>query len=216
MEDRRTQALYLEMTDLAPEAYGNERMPAVLKAPGAERATLWTNCRPHRDEFPRTIPEFETLVVFEVTRDFRPPPAPAGEGVRGHLYHRTARPGQGTLSGRPTLGLELVLVSTRTPEGGAPFRAWADFLHIREIAAANVPGFTRITPYENAGGDGPRFLHFYEMDTPDAEEAFQQMAPLTLKRMKAQGNPRADEWLGHPELVIDYVNTFTRVGEALP
>ncbi len=214
MEDRLTQALYLEMTDLAPETYENERMAAVLKRPGAERATSWTNCRPHRDEFPRTIPEFETLVVFEVTRDFTPPPP--GEGVRGHLYHRTARPAQGTLSGRPTLGLELVLVSTRTPEGAAPFRAWADFLHIREIAAANVPGFTMITPYEHAGGHGPRFLHFYELDSADAEEAFQQMAPLTLERMKAQANPRTDEWMGHPELIIDYVNTFTRVGEALP
>ena len=68
----------------------------------------------------------------------------------GHHFRRTPRPGQGNLSGKPTLGLELVLVSPKTPSGAQAFRDWADFIHIRHIAAASVEGFTMITPYENA------------------------------------------------------------------
>jgi len=214
VEDRDTPVLYLEMTDLDPRRYESERLPAVLAVTGVTRATLWRNERPNREEFPRRLPEFETLVVFEAGRDFVPPGAV--DGIRGLHFRRTGRPGQGRLSGKPTLGLELVLVSPKTAAGAQAFRDWADFLHIREIAAASVPGFTMITPYENASDTGPRWMHFYEMDTPDAEETFQSITPRTIERIRALGEESVRDWAGHPELVIDYVNPFTRVGVADP
>lgn len=214
MEDRDTPALYLEMTDLAPDRYESERLPALRARSGIERVTLWRNERPNRDEFPRSVPEFETLVIYEVGAGFDAP-KPA-DGVRGLHFRRTSRPGQGRLTGRPTLGLELVLVSPKTRAGAAALRDWADFLHIREIAAASVPGFTMITPYENVSDTGPRYMHFYEMDTPDAETTFQTMTPTTIERMRAIGAESVREWAGHPELVIDYVNTFTRVAVVDP
>jgi hypothetical protein len=213
VEDRRSAGLYLEMTDLEPAAYAAARVDAVLAIPGALRATWWANQRPGRDEYPRRVPEFATLGVYEVGDAFAPPGTP--DGVRGHHFRRTPRPGQGTLSGRPTVGLELVLVSPRSPDGAQALRDWADFVHIRHIAAASVPGFTMITPYENATGGEPRFLHFYEMDTPDAEAAFQAMTPATLARIGGPGTRGFEEWAGHAQLVIDYVNTFARIGERL-
>jgi hypothetical protein len=214
MEDRTSAGLYLEMSGGSPQAYAEERVAPLLGLPEVQRASWWRNLRPNRDEFPRHVPECETLGVYEVGANFEPPTPPAD--ISGHHFRRTQRPGQGNLSGKPTLGLELVLVSPQHPEGARALRDWADFLHIREIAAASVPGFTMITPYENASGGEPRFLHFYEMDTPDAEEAFQAMTPVTLeRRVRQPGGPGTRAWAGHPELRIDYVNTFTRVGERL-
>ena len=211
MEDRTSAGLYLEMTDLEPDAYARSRVETVLALPEAERASWWRNLKPDRDEFPRRVREFQTLGVYEVAAAFERPALP--ETIRGLHFRRTPRPGQGNLSGRPTLGLELVLVSPKSPDGAQAFRDWADFIHIREIAAASVSGFTMITPYENADGSEPRFMHFYEMDTPDAEETFQKMTPTTIRNRL--GGPKTEafrEWAGHPELVIDYVNTFTRIG----
>lgn len=211
MEDRQSAGLYVEMTDLEPAAYAAQRVEPMLARADVERATWWANQRPGRDEFPRRIPEFQTLGVYEVGPSFAAPETP--DGVRGHHFRRTPRPGQGTLSAKPTLGLEFILVSPKSPGGAQALRDWADFLHIQQIAAASVPGFTMITPYENASGGEPRFLHFYEMDTPDAEQAFQAMTPTTLERMRRVGSPSFKDWAGHPELEIDYVNTFSRVGE---
>ena len=122
------------------------------------------------------------------------------------------RPAQGSLSGRPTIGLSLVLISPRRPEQAQALRDWADFVHIRHIAEVAVPGYTMITPYENASGGDPRFMHFYEMDTDDAEQAFKSMTPLVIERI---GKPRTEaftQWAGHEQLRIMYVNSFTRVG----
>ena len=107
-------------------------------------------------------------------------------------------------------GLELVLISPKADPGAQALRDWADFVHIRHIAAAAVPGFTLITPYENVTNARPRFLHFYELDTDAAEEAFQRMTPATLARLPEREERRA--WSGHPELVIDYVSTFRFAG----
>ncbi|MCH2172761.1 hypothetical protein MK489_18455 [Myxococcota bacterium] len=212
MEDRTHAGLYLEMTDETPEVYAESRLREVLGWPGVERGTWWRNLVPGRTEFPRTLPEFATLAVYEVGETFAPM-SPGAE--RSLTFRRTPRPGQGNLSGQPTLGLELVLISPRNPGGAQALRDWADFIHIREIAASSAPGFTMITPYENAGEGEPRFMHFYEMDTADAEKAFQGMAPATQVRVGAPGSPEYDEWANHPELRINYVNTFTRIGEAI-
>ena len=196
------------MTDAAPAGYAAERVPRVLGVPGATRATWWENVRRGREDLPRMLPEFGTLGVYEVDERFAPP-APL-EGIAGHLFHTTARPGQGRLTGRPTIGLSLVLISPRTPEEAPALRDWADFVHLRHIAEAAVPGYSMVTPYEQAGGADPRFLHFYEMDTDDPEAAFQAMTPLVRARVD-RDTFRA--WTGHPALRIWYVNSFRRVGE---
>ena len=210
MEDRLGD-VYLEMTNLSPEDYEDARLAEVLKREDVAAATLWRNQKPTRDDYERTIPEFETLALSEVADDFTLP-----KGVdhhRGHHFRRVPRPAQGVLSAAPTLGLEIVLVSPVTPGGAQALRDWADFLHIREIASAAVPGFTMMTPYENEAGGPPRYLHLYEMDTADADQAFQQMAPHTIERLRGSGKAAVRAWMGHPELQIDYINAFTRVGD---
>ena len=187
----------------------------MLALPAVERATWWTNlCRDRRD-LPRVLDEFDTLGMFEVGDGFGAPPAPAG--IAGFHFLRTPRPGQGRLSDRPTVGLSLVLISPRRPEQAQALRDWGDFVHIAEIAAAGVPGYTMITPYENARGgrtgpDEPRYLHLYEIDTDDVEGAFQRMTPLVAERLGGSDTARFREWAWHEALRIMYVNSFGVVG----
>jgi hypothetical protein len=215
VEDRITPVIYLEMTDRPADRYADERVPEVLSLSGVERATWWANCVPFRTDLPRTLPEFSVLGVYEADRGFEPP---TGDGappadVTGLCFDHYPRPGQGTISDRPTLGLELVLISPRSPEEGQALRDWGDFVHIRDIAAASPDHFTMITPYENRTAGAPRYLHLYELDTDDPEPAFRQMAPTTVARAGAYGTRSRKEWAGHEALVIDYVNTFRRLGE---
>lgn len=213
MEDRTSPGLYLEMTNVSADEYVERRRSVVQALSGAGIATLWRNQMPGREDYPRTIPEFETLAIYEVEGSFE---APACEGpFWGHHFRRTSRPAQGILGAGPTLGLEIVFVSPSRPELEQDLRDWADFLHIREIAATVVPGMTMITPYVNQGEVEPRFLHLYEMDGPEAEKAFQQMAPLTIERLRERGGKQAVvNWTGNPALRIDYINSFTRVDVA--
>lgn len=214
MEDRITPGLYLEMTDRGPEVYASARVDEVLALPGVTRSTWWTNERPHRRDFPRTIPEFTTLGLYEVSEGFETPDPP--EDIRVLHFRRCPRPAQGNLNGKPTLGLELILLSPKEPESRRPLRDWCDFVHIHHIAAAGVEGFTMITPYENVSGQSPLFMHLYEIDTPDAEEAFQRMTPTTeRRRVGERGGATWKEWAMHPRAVMDYVNTFRRIGERI-
>jgi hypothetical protein len=206
VEDRVTPVLQLEMSDLAPEDWLEARAPALLASPEVEGVSAWTNCALHRIDLPRTLPEFATLGVVEARAPFAAPEPPGV--VKVHQFQQ-CRPGQGVLRAGPTVGLELVLVSPRTEAGAQALRDWADFVHIHHIAAAAVPGFGMITPYERVGGGRPRYLHFYEMDTEQAEDAFQRMTPATLARLPEKSDRRA--WMGQAELVIDYVSTFRRV-----
>ena len=151
MEDRITPVLYLEMTDRPAARIRAARVPEVLALPGVQRATWWANCVPFREDLPRTLPEFAVLGVYEADRDFE---APKGAGsvpddITGYCFDHYGRPGQGTLSDKPTLGIELVLISAPTAEQSQTLRDWSDFIHIRDIAAASPPHFTMITPYEN-------------------------------------------------------------------
>ena len=214
MEDRITKYLYLELTDRPLERYAQERVPEVLKLRGVERGGWWQNQKPGRTEFPRTLDEFTTLGIYEANDDFKAPQTPGD--IRGLHFRHYRRPGQGIVTGKPTLGLELVLISPREAAGAQALRDWADFIHLRYIAAAACPGFTMITPYENVGGGTPRFMHFYEMDTADAEDAFRKMTPTTEERQIGQrGSPLWNQWFGHEQLVINYVNTFSRMGERI-
>jgi hypothetical protein len=212
MEDRITPGLYLEMTDAPIDGYVTTRVPEVLARPGASRATWWRNLRRDRTDLPRELPEFDHLVVYEVEATFTAPEARAG--VTGHLFRHCPRPGQGVVTGNPTIGLSLVLISPAAPDQAQALRDWGDFVHIRHIAAAAVPGYAMITPYENARGGDPRFLHCYEMDTDDPEGAFQAMTPLVEQRIGGPGTGAWKRWAFHPALRILYVNTFARVGAA--
>jgi len=119
------------------------------------------------------------------------------------------------LTGRPTIGLSLVLISPKEPDRAQELRDWADFVHIRHIAEAAVPGYAMITPYENATGGDPRFMHFYEMDTDDPETAFKRMTPLVIDRIGGTDTDAFRHWAFGPSLRIMYVNSFLRVGEQL-
>ncbi len=211
MEDRRTVALYLELATVSHGAYGRERGPDVAALPGVERSTWWSNQHPERKDLPRRLPEFATLGLHEVDATFVPPPPV--EGIHGLHLSATARPGQGTLGPEPVDGLLLVLISPRTPDEAQALRDWGDFVHLRHIAEAAVPGYRMITPYERVGGGEPRFLHLYEMATEDPEATYRAMTPLVQERLGPPGTPGYDAWAWHPALRIDYVNTFRLEGE---
>jgi len=211
VEDRRTVALYLELATGAPGAYGRDRAPEVAALPGVERSSWWSNQHPEREDLPRRLPEFATLGLHEVDATFAPPPPV--EGILGLHLSATARPGQGSLGPEPVDGLLLVLISPRTPDEAQALRDWGDFVHLRHIAEAAVPGYRMITPYERVGGGEPRFLHLYEMATEDPEATYRAMTPLVQERLGPPGTPGYDAWAWHPALRIDYVNTFRLEGE---
>ena len=212
MEDRITPGLYLEMTDAPLDAYANARVPEVLAGSGAQRATWWRNVRRDRKDLPRVLPEFDHLAVYEVDDTFVAP-SKRPDGVTGHHFRHYPRPGQGIVTGKPTIGLSLVLISPREPTQAQELRDWADFVHIRHIAAAAVPGYGMITPYENVTGGDPRFMHFYEIDRDDPEAVFKAMTPLVMKRLGDETTDAFKHWAFCPSLRIMYVNTFARVGE---
>jgi hypothetical protein len=210
VEDRRTAGLYLEMTDLPVDEFAAARVPELLASPGVERATWWRNVQRDRADLPRVLPEFDHLGVFEVDGSFTAPPTAAG--ITGYHFRSTPRPGQGSLSGEPTIGLSLVLISPKDPARAQDLRDWGDFVHIRHIAEAAVPGYGMITPYENATGGDPRYMHFYEMQTDDPETAFKAMTPLVETRIGGAATDAWKRWAFHPQLRILYVNSFVRVG----
>ena len=211
MEDRFTPVLYLEMTEADPDDYARTRVADVLALPGVERATWWRNAYRDRPDLPREMAEFDTLGVYECDPSFVAPPTP--DGVAGHHFLRTPRPGQGRLTGKPTVSLSLVLISPTTEAEAQPLRDWGDFVHLNYIVEAGVPGFTMITPYENATKRDPRYLHFYEFDDPSAEITFKRMRPLVEAKVGAWGTPECEAWAVHPALRIMYVNSFELAGE---
>lgn len=209
MEDRTGTGLWLELVESNDPPY-SQRADELIERTGVESAWWGENASPGRDDLPRKIPEFSTLGVYEVGDDFDPPMTP--EGSTGLHFRRTSRPGQGIITGTPTTGVLLVLISPKSPDGAKALRDWADFVHIRHIAEVAVPGYTMITPYENAGAGDPRYLHLYEMDSADPESTFSSMRPLVEERLGPQGTPAFETWAWHRELRIVYVNTFARVG----
>ncbi len=215
MEDRITPGLYLEMTDRDVEEYVGARVPEVLGRSGVSRATWWRNVFRDRPDLPRRLPEFDHLAVYEVDEGFRAPDVPSD--VRAHHFRHYPRPGQGRLTGRPTIGLSLVLISPGHERDAQALRDWGDFVHIRFIAEVSVPGYSMITPYENVQpGATPRFMHFYEIDQDDPEAVFKSMTPLVTKLLGGDDTVEWKQWANTPELRIDYVNTFRLLGSREP
>ena len=213
MEDRCTPVLYLELGDTTPEAR-KERARALLLAPGAVRVTWWENCALGRTDLPMRVRDGKTLMVVEADEIFVPPPPPA-DVSEAHVFLRHARPSQGVLTGEPTLGLLIVWISPRSPEFTDVMRDWGDFVHIRHIADAGIPGFTQISVYENQTHDDPLFMHFYEFDNLDAEGTFSTMIEHVAPRLGGVDTPAYAEWAdwraGSGRLF--YCNTFRRSGE---
>jgi hypothetical protein len=175
--------------------------PALWIDPSGAGETRWEDCVPGRTDLPRRLPEMPMIGISALAADA---PRPAREGL---CYRRTSRSGQGRLTARPTTGLVLVLISAQPSGDAQALRDWGDFVHLSHIAAAGVPGYTMITPYE-VDGRGPRFLHLYELDGEDPERVFQSMTSLVRARL---GDDEFTRWAWHPALSIDYVSTYRRV-----
>ncbi len=207
MEDRITPGLYLEMTDRPVADYVRDRVPEVLENAGTQRATWWRNVKRDRTDLPAVLPEFDHLAVYEVDDSFRR----AGAARRGHGSPLPPLPAPGpghrdrAADPRTLAGVDL---AERHEHARQELRDWADFVHIRHIAEAAVPGYCMITPYENVSGGDPRFMHFYEMDTDDPEPAFKSMTPLVAKRIGDEHTEAFRLWARGPSLRIMYVNSF--------
>jgi len=212
MEDRQTPGLYLELGNGSVEDYAR-RAATLAGSPGVARATWWENCLPGRTDLPMRVPEGTMLAVAEVDESFRRPDNQTG--ITAHHFVRHSRPSQGTMSGRPTTGLLIVWISPRTPELAASLRDWGDFVHIRHIAAAGIPGFTQISVYENVAATDPRYMHFYEFDSPDAEAIFSTMIDHVAPRLGGARSEAFEEWANwrKPGGRLFYCNTFRLLGE---
>lgn len=213
LEDRDTPRLYLELGSATTDS-SVERAGVLAQAPGAERVTRWENCVFGRTDLPMRIRDGNTLVVVEAGESFVPPPRPL-DVSEAHCFRRTPRPSQGILTGDATLGLLIVWISPRTPEVARGLRDWGDFVHIRHIAAAGIPGFTQISVYENTGATDPRYMHFYEFDNADAEGTFSTMVDFVAPRLGGVDTPAYAEWADWrpPGGRLFYCNTFRRLGE---
>ena len=213
LEDRSTPWLYVELGDATGTSCAG-RVDALAQVAGVERVTWWENCSFERTDLPMRIRDGRTLIVAEARAQFVPPP-PSSEASEAHLFQRTARPSQGILTGDPTLGLLIVWIGPREPDQAAALRDWGDFVHIRHIAAAAIPGFTQISVYENSAADDPRYMHFYEFDNDDAEGTFSTMIEHVAPRLGGTDSTAYTEWadwrLASGRLF--YCNTFRRLGE---
>jgi len=215
MEDRTTTGLYLELGDGSPEQM-RRRAEALGARAGVDRVTWWENCVPGRRDLPMRIADGSMLTVAEVTASFSAPDAPAE--TTAHCFRRHPRPSQGLLTGRPTTGLLLVWISPREPELAQALRDWGDFVHIRHIAAAAIPGFTQISVYENVAPVDPMFMHFYEFDNAEAETTFATMIEHVAPRLGGMESAAYAEWADWRPAGgrLFYCNSFTRLGAVSP
>jgi hypothetical protein len=209
VEDRIQTGLWLELVrDADPMHRAKE-----LSAAGLRVSQYAADAYP---QLPRRLDECNHLLVGEcagadVTAAYAGiPPADASTTVVPLC--RYPRPGQGICTGERTTGLLLVLITPKTDADAQALRDWADFVHLRWIAAAAVPGYRMITPYEHVAGGSPRYSHVYEMATDDPRAAFESMRPRVADLLGGTESAAFREWAWHPALQIDYVNTFRRRG----
>jgi hypothetical protein len=215
VEDRSSEVLYLELRDASDES-SRARTSELALFPGVRRVTWWENCAPGRTDLPMRIRDGSKLVVVEAQADFRPPSEPEGVS-EAHCFRRGPRPSQGVLTDGPTLGLMIVWISPRTTDLAQRLRDWGDFVHIRHIAAAGIPGFTQISVYENDAATDPMYMHFYEFDNLDAEGTFSQMIDYVAPHLGGLGSEAYNEWADWrpPGGRLFYCNTFSRQGEVV-
>ncbi len=213
VEDRGTQRLFLELGD-GSDTEGAERAVELLVEPGVFRTSWWRNCVPCRTELPMRITDGTLLVVAELDDDGAAPKARPGSTA--FCFRRHPRPSQGILTGRRTTGLLVVWITPRTPDLATSLRDWGDFVHIRHIAAAGIPGFTQISVFENEAEADPRYMHFYEFDSADPEATYQTMVDHVAPRLGGVESKRFAEWADwrSPGGRLWYCNTFSLAAEA--
>jgi hypothetical protein len=213
MEDRCGTLLHLELSN-ASQPDSARRARELAGREGVERVTWWENGAFERTDLPMRIRDGRRLVVVEADERYGVPPA-TPETSQSHCFRRHPRPSQGILTGGPTLGLMVVWISPRTPDLAGSLRDWGDFVHIRHIAAAGIPGFTQISVYENTAETDPLYMHFYEFDNAEAEATFATMIDNVAPRLGGTESPAYAEWADWrpPGGRLFYCNTFTRLGE---
>jgi hypothetical protein len=215
VEDRCSGVVHLELGDATPDACA-ARADALVGAPGVGRVTWWQNCALGRTDLPMHVRDGATLVMVEADDGFAVPEPIPGTS-EAHCFRRHPRPSQGVLTGGPTLGLLIVWITPRAPELASSLRDWGDFVHIRHIVAAGIPGFTQISVYENVTGADPLYLHLYEFDNPDAEATFSTMIDHVAPRLGGIDSAAYAEWADcRPSGGrIIYCNSFRRLGEVV-
>jgi hypothetical protein len=213
VEDRCNSRLYLELGDGTTES-SLARAHVLMQLSGARRVTWWENCALGRTDLPVRVRDGSTLTVVEADDEFAAPSRDP-RSSEAHCFERTTRPSQGVLTDGPTLGLMIVWISPRAPELARSLRDWGDFVHIRHIAAAGIPGFTQISVYENVAARDPRYMHFYEFDNQDAEATFSTMIEHVAPRLGGTDSSAYTEWADWraPGGRLFYCNTFRRLGE---
>jgi hypothetical protein len=200
MEDRQPPRLHLE---LVREPDRVDERATVVEAAGWKVST-WEPATKSDDDLPRRLPRCDGLVIGEGDGGTVGSPSPASTVVPLARY---PRPSQGSCSGEPTTGILLVLISAKQREAAQELRDWGDFVHLRHIAEAAVPGYRTITPWEHEAAGTPRFCHLYEMVGDDPQGTFEQMTPLVRDRLD---RATFDEWKWHPQLMIEESRTYRR------
>jgi hypothetical protein len=198
VEDRQPPRLHLELVRLPDRV---EERAAAVEAAGWE-VTLWDPATAQDDDLPRTLPRCDGLVIGEGDGETVEPASPESTVVSLVRY---PRPTQGSCSGERTTGILLVLISPKHPECAQELRDWGDFVHLRHIAEASVPGYRTITPWENESKGRPRFCHLYEMVGSDPQGTFESMTPRVRARLDRS---TFAAWAWHPELVIEESRTY--------
>ena len=87
-----------------------------------------------------------------------------------------------------------------------------------EGLGAGIPGFTQISVYENQVEADPRFMHFYEFESTDAEATFATMIEHVAPRLGGMDSQAYAQWADWrpPGGRLFYCNSFNRLGEAVP
>jgi hypothetical protein len=200
MEGREPPRLHLELVR-APDQV--DERAAVVEAAGW-RVSVWEPATTSDDDLPRTLPRCDGVVIGE--GDGGRVDAPSSSSTVVPLV-RYPRPSQGSCSGERTTGILLVLISAKERESAQELRDWGDFVHLRHIAEAAVPGYRTISPWENESSGTPRFCHLYEMVGDDPQGTFETMTPRVRERLH---HTTFKQWAWHPQLVIEESRTYRR------
>ena len=124
MEDRINSGLLFVMIDRATDRARSEWDERLRALPGVARISWWKNVQLNRRDWLgelRTMEDFEILGICEID-DVIDPPIVSG-GARALVFRRYPRPSQGVLR-LPTLGLSVVMISTRNLEDEAAVVFW--------------------------------------------------------------------------------------------
>jgi hypothetical protein len=201
MEDRQPTRLHIEMVR-TPDTI--EQRAAAVAAAGWS-VSMWDPATDaDTDGLPRRLPRCAGLVIGEGDGTAV---APAGPETTVVPLGRYPRPSQGSCSGEETTGILLVLISPKDEDRAQELRDWGDFVHLRHIAEAAVPGYRTITPWENETTATPRFCHLYEMVGDDPQATFERMTPLVEARLAPEV---FKDWAWHRQLIIEESRTYRR------